>query len=895
MKLIRTIFLFYGLITAQSNDLLKKATSVTGMSESQLRSIARKKGLSNADIELEAQKRGFINDEFQKSSEQDKTNEDSSFLLNDKTDDIPNNNQDQNYSDDEIQIKLSDSQDSKKEFNYFGYEIFNGDPSVFQASNFGLIDPEYNIGPGDEIIIMLWGETQFIEKLTVGSEGYIFIPNIGQVFVNSLNLEKLEKKLFNVLSKVYSSLNPMSGSPTTFIDISLGQLRPLRIMVLGEVSQPGAYSVNPNTSLITSLYYFNGPTIEGSLREIHLIRNGKKIANVDFYNYLLTGEMKGDTRLQIDDIIFIPKRGKTVTIIGEIKEEAVYEIKEGELLSDLVRISGGLKSTAYLDRAQVDRIIPFSERNEKMDNRVIQDINLSSVINKSNDYELKDGDKIEIFSIFDLRQNDVYIKGDPVLRPGRYELIDNMKVSDLVKKSGGITSNAFLKKAILIRVNPENQRKEFLSINLKGALENNSEHNLSLLWMDELRIFSNSEMLSDYTVSLKGHVKYPGNYNLFENKKINDLLFLYGGLLDGERLKETYLERADLYRYDENKVNKSLIKFNLDSVLFNPYSKQNLKLLPGDEIFIYSKEIFDTKKNVKIIGEVNYEGEFPLTNNMTIEDLILKAGGIKNNLTNYNIEVARTKYEEKNLENLSTITTFRKNEKFIINPNGMRMTASQETLTSFKLQKNDLIIIRNPNLFDQHSIVHLSGMVKSPGDYVLQNVNESISDIISRAGGLRQEANLESSIFKRNGVNVKISISEAIRSKKSQLNYSLKNGDSLYIGAKNNIVFIYGEVNNPGARKFVKGKDANYYIKTSGGLTQNADKENIWVVYPNGDSKKIPKWLGFPIKIYDGSTINISKKEKEEPFDKTEFFKEVASIVGDFAQVITLIALSLRN
>ena len=211
---------------------------------------------------------------------------------------------------------------------------------------------------------MLWGETEFRQVLNVNKEGFIFIPEIGQVFVNGLNLTLLESKLFRVLSKSYNSLEPEGREATTFLDVSLGNLRPLRIQVLGEVSQPGAYSVSPSATLFSSLYYFNGPTIFGSLRDLRLIRADKQIATIDFYDYLLTGTQPNDQKLQLDDVVFIPKRKKTITILGEVNRPGIYELKDKESLSNLISMAGDLKVTAYLDRAQIDRIVPFNKRKE---------------------------------------------------------------------------------------------------------------------------------------------------------------------------------------------------------------------------------------------------------------------------------------------------------------------------------------------------------------------------------------------------------------------------------------------------------------------------------------------------------------------------------------------------
>ena len=248
--------------------------------------------------------------------------------------------------------------------NYFGYNTFLGDPEFFQQSYTESIDPDYLIGPGDEIIIMLWGDTQFNTKYNVSIEGYLFLKDVGQIFVNGLTLEKLEKKLFNVFRKSYSSLDPNSGNPSTFFDVSLGSiaLRPLRIFVAGQVKQPGAYSLKNTATLFSSLYYFNGPEISGSLRSINLIRNGKQHSEIDYYDYLLTGKQVDDVKLQKDDVVFIPPRGKTVTVVGTIRRNSIFELKSNETLTDLIEIAGGLLSTTYTKRIQIDRILPWKSR-----------------------------------------------------------------------------------------------------------------------------------------------------------------------------------------------------------------------------------------------------------------------------------------------------------------------------------------------------------------------------------------------------------------------------------------------------------------------------------------------------------------------------------------------------
>ena len=313
MKKYTTLILSFSLILPQTAEQINQAKDYikrTGMSEAQVRSAAKAQGLSDKKVnelilqeKKNAQKENdSTNDSFQ-IEPLSETNETSSIAkeINDKSTETDENKNSDDFK--KIESKKASEDDNLK---YFGYEIFERDPSLFQATSVGAVDPNYLIGPGDEIIVMLWGETQFRQVLTVDKEGFIFIPEIGQVFVNGLNLNLLESKLFKVLSQSYASLNPQGRKAATFLDVSLGNLRPLRVQVLGEVEQPGAYTVSPSTTLFSSLYYFNGPKELGSLRDIRLIRANNQVASIDFYDYLLTGKKPNDEKLQIDDIIFIP-------------------------------------------------------------------------------------------------------------------------------------------------------------------------------------------------------------------------------------------------------------------------------------------------------------------------------------------------------------------------------------------------------------------------------------------------------------------------------------------------------------------------------------------------------------------------------------------------------------
>ena len=261
---------FFIQLHAQNLDpRLRRALNQSGLTIDEAKKIAEKQGLldgvsqsnvqfGDEDSKLKDLKNEDVSDDIIQSFDLDKSNN--------ASDDLSEQNKEKIEPLKEESNEILDTQNSN--LKYFGYDIFLNNPEIFQSSISDYVDPDYIIGPGDEIILLLWGETELNNSFFVEKDGYLFIPNVGQVFVNGLTLKRLESKLFQLLKKVYSSLEPSSGNPTTFFDVSLGALtlRPTRVFALGEVNQPGAYEIKSTATLFTSLYYFNGPSYNGSLR-----------------------------------------------------------------------------------------------------------------------------------------------------------------------------------------------------------------------------------------------------------------------------------------------------------------------------------------------------------------------------------------------------------------------------------------------------------------------------------------------------------------------------------------------------------------------------------------------------------------------------------------------------
>ena len=767
------ISLFVININAQNLESIKQQLRNSGVDQNQAKKIANEQGLNDDQIKSELESRGISTNEKNQ-------------LQGQAANDINELDKDDNSIDNVEDLSIeSTSIDSKLSSIHFGYEIFSGDPEAFQASDFGALDPNYNIGPGDQIIVMLWGESQFRQEFTVNREGYVFVPDVGQVFVNGLDLKSLEIKFFQILSKVYSTLNPSSGRPTTFIDISLGNLRPLRIIVLGDVSQPGAYAVSPSTTLSSSLYYFNGPTINGSLRDIRLIREGEIFGKIDYYNYLLYGSIPNDFRLQLDDIVFIPPRGKTVSIVGEIIREGIYELNINEGLNELIKIAGGLKISAYMDRAQINRIVKPDNRSDLNMDRMFIDVNLLQIVNNKENFEIYDGDSINIFPIQSMQKNYVSIKGSPVVRPGKYQLHKKMRLIDIIDRADGLTSNAYLNTCHIIRLKTD-LTKELISVNLKKAYEGNLENNIMLQFMDEIIVYNNNYLKNVFkNITINGSVKLPGSYSLENGSTINDLIMVAGGFTVG--IKRV---RINVARYNPSNYKPTLHFFPSKSSYF------------------------------------------------TLED----------------------------------------------------MEDESSPSNKFLLKSNDIINIYSDPKDEKIKTVTILGEIYHPGNYPLLSKIEKVSNIINRAGGLKKEAYLKSSKYIRNNKEIRLSFEQIMKNNNSSDNISIIPGDTIIISKKYNIVEVRGEVNNPGFFNYYKDYRVKNYIEIAGGLNIDAEKNQIWITYPDGKSKK--QRILSPIVI-DGSIINVSRKEDGEPFDITEFSKEFSSIISDFLQIaLTLILIS---
>ena len=782
--------------------------------------------------------------------------------------------------------KSFETQQKKTDLDYFGYSLFEKIPTAFEPAAVGPIDPGYLIGPGDVLRLYLWGAVELQYELNVDNQGTVFIPTAGQMFVSGVSYSELKNKMTLYLSRFYEGL--AANPPTVFLDISLAKLKPIKIFVMGEVAKPGGYTISSFASVFNALYSVGGPLSSGSLREIRVIRNSKVISKVDLYDYLLKGQLVGDVRLQNNDMVFVQPRGKTVSIKGEILRPAIYELREGENLKKLLEYSGGLKSSAYVGRVQVSRIKPFDQRKKFELEKELVDVDLSNLLRDSDaEFYLSDGDTVSVFPISAKLINYVSVKG-AVLRPGTYQFSGTKRLSDLIYEAEGVLPEAYLYKADIFRTRLD-ETHQFISVDLAKALDGDPIENIELEPRDSVYIYSIYELVDKRIVSVFGYVKNPVSLPFADSLTLYDMVFRAGGLQDPVFRGKAFTLRGDIVRINPDGLTTRIIPFNLEELLRE--RSVNIDLEPGDKIYIYKADVEKVlDKSVRIEGEVRKSGEYPLSTNMTPMDLILQAGGFTEKSLRTEVYVNRVKpsgYEGEKISESYVIPMSSSFEKSSNADLGLNDT-SKYTSENFLLQHRDIVIVRRNPRFQDQRVIYLSGEVNKPGTYIMESKNETLYDLINKAGGPTSEAYLFGTYFQRQGKKLVVDLEAIYYDKDDEENVFLKDEDRIFIPKKPNTVVVDGEVNNPGLYRFVEGLDVKDYIDNAGGITDSAN----YVIYSkaNGESKRV----NFGIfssnpEVFDGSLIIVTKEPPKEIRETSfDLGKTVLDIFALLASVLTV-------
>lgn len=674
---------------------------------------------------------------------------------------------------------------------YFGYEIFSTTPAAFEPTASGPVDADYQIGPEDVLRVNIWGQVEQQTEAEVDKDGRIFIPTAGPVVVSGLTLEQATKTLTKQLSRSFQGLT--AKPPTVWLDVTLAKIRPKRVFIMGEVKNPGGYTVSSYANVFNSLFAVGGPTINGSLREVRLIRGNKIIARVDLYSYLTGADKNNDLRVQSNDIIYVPVRKNSISIKGAVRKPAVYELLPGESLKKLLEFSGGALPTAYMERVQVERIIPFKERVKKEFERKVMDIDFRDIISKNSDYAVVDGDVVTLYSILDEVKNYVSISGS-VYKPGTYQLTDGLRLSDLIELADSLRPETYKVRGELIRTLPDDLTKITIPFDLQSSLMKTSEENILLQPKDEVIIHTvGISRILDQFVEIYGSVKKPGRYILTENMTLIDLLLLAGGYTE-----DTWTLKAEIARLDRGEKGDTLAHI----------------------LFANLPNLYDT---------------------VAIQNFLF--------------------YEDARKADLN-------------------------------LKHRDQVFIRTDPNFHVQQLVTIEGEVSFPGIYAMVTHNDFLSDLIARSGGITSAAYLRGGSLQRGVDRLNVDFQKVMNSPKTSEDIVLHSGDKIHIPKKPNTVKMTGEIFNPGLLGFIEGNDLWDYIDRAGGLKDSA--QYVLLVSPNGNVEKFSTgWFTGNSEVYDGSTVIVTKEPPPPPEKEGE---SVGQIIRDVfaiaASVLTVLVLA---
>lgn len=671
----------------------------------------------------------------------------------------------------------------------FGRNIFNTRNLTFEPNVNIATPPNYRLGPGDEVVIDIWGASQNTIRQQISPDGTINLEQLGPVFLSGMTVDRAQQYLTDELRKIYSDQSNQ-------IRVTLGNTRTIQINVMGEVVQPGTYALSAFSTVFHALYRAGGVSGIGSLRNVKVSRGGQIVATVDVYQFIMQGKTRDDIRLEEGDVIIVPAYDALVQITGNVKRPMRYEMKKGETLSTLLKYAGGFTSDAYTKSLRIVR-----QNGKEYQVNTVDDTDYSVC-------KMHDGDVVTAEAILDRFTYKLEVRG-AVYRPGIYELGGKLNtVRELVEKADGLMADAFTGRAVLYRER-ENKTREVKQIDIRAIMEG---------------------------------------------------------------------------------------------------TQPDIPLQKNDVLYIPSIHDLEDLGNVQIFGEVAHPGDYPYADNMTLEDLVITAGGLRESASVVRVDVARRVKDPKSTESSATIGqtfSFGLKDGFVVDGE-----------PGFTLQPYDQVFVRRSPGYSAQQNVTVSGEVLYGGTYALTTKSERISSVIAKAGGatpfayvkgakLTRVANEEEirrmqdvvNLLRRQvgdamidslGINVQntftvgIDLEAALANPGSDADIVLREGDVITVPEYNNTVKIDGAVMMPNTVSYKEGESVKYYISQAGGYGQNAKKSKKFIIYMNGQIAEV-KGSG-KSQIEPGCEIIVPSKRKKQ--------FNIGNIVGLTSSVASLATLA---
>jgi protein involved in polysaccharide export with SLBB domain len=762
---------------------------------------------------------------------------------------------------------------SQRPAQRFGVDVFRNTSNQPDVIPMDLpVGPDYVVGTGDSLAIDLWGSVSQRMVRLVDREGRISLPEIGPLLVSGKNLGEVQQDVQRALRNAFRDVSA---------DVSLSRVRTVRVYVVGDVAEPGAYDISSLSTPLNALFAAGGVTARGSLRALRHSRGKQVVQLVDAYDLLLHGVRSDLKRLEDGDTLLVPPLGAQVTVDGMVRRSGVYELLDEGSLTDVLALAGGILPTAALRHIEVQRVEAHEKRT-----MLTLDLTASSdhegVDKQMQAFKVQDGDQIHIFPIAAYNEDAIYLQGH-VLRPGRYSFKPGMKLTDLITSYSDLLPEPAPHYAEIVRLNAPDFHPSVESFDISAALSNPATAP-TLNRLDTVRIFSRYDFEKPPDVSVGGEVRAPGDYRTSGEAHLRDAVYLAGG-----PTPDAALDSAQLFRTQADGTLRILSVDLHEALAGNPID--NIVIQPRDRLLIHKKLERVDAPTVNITGEVAKPGRYPLTGNMRVADLIQVSGGLKRSAFADNADLTRFVASTSSSQRLQ-----------------VKLTAalSGDINEDLPLRNGDVLAIRQiPQWNDLGASVSVRGEVMHPATYGIEP-GERLSSLLMRCNGFTPEAYPYGAVLIRKEVRQlemksHLELVSRIKSEEAYLkampdadtdsknarltaiaqtdttlqqleatapvgrlvihiqpdlkkmaktpaDIPLRDGDELIIPKKSNYVVVSGQVFNPTAVSYEPGRSAKWYLSQSGGLTQIADKDAVFVVRADGSvlssKNNSGLWLG---------------------------------------------------
>lgn len=732
----------------------------------------------------------------------------------------------------------------------FGLDVFKNSGFLSFQSNINIPTPQnYSLGPGDEIFIDVYGQSENYYQAEINPDGNILLENIGPISVSGLTVRQAKVRVSNKLASAYEGLK--GEKPNTFLSLSLGQLRTISVSIVGSVQIPGTYNMSSLGTAYNALYMAGGITKRGTLREIKIFRKSKLVSTVDVYDFIVNGNSERNIRLENDDVIIVGPYTNRVTLNGAVKTPGKFELTNDESLQSLLDYAGGFSENAFSKSIKVNRIVDGE--------RVVADVN-------ADQFEVfipRTGDIYEVGEVLDRYKNRVIIKG-AVFRAGNFSITTESTVKDLIQQSEGIRPDAFLNRAFITRTT-EDFNTETISFDL-GRLLSGAEEDIKLQKEDVLNILSKNDLKAEQYVEISGEINKAGVFAYSEGMSLQDIILISGGFKESATGKRIEITRRVTDEVESNfSLSEVLIK-DADINFLDTPDNEPFMLKPFDHVFIRRNPNFHVQEFATVEGQVLYPGKYAIKDHgERISDILERAGGLNNYaFVEGATLIRRTEFFEEETDIEQQIDDLEQLQK--------RLQIEPETLSESEFLliiriEDDLTRLEEQNTNNQS----LSSFAK----------RERLKEI------LEKNSLLGTAQFKQAEA-IGIKLAQIVSNPGSSADLLIEEGDVLIIPKKTETIRLRGKLLYPTTVRYEEGKSLKHYINSAGGFDNRAKRNGTYVVYANGEVARTKRFLFFKFypKAERGAEIIVPARPLKIPLR----IQDVVAVTSGLATLALIVS-----